>query len=163
MDEAELTIAQVIDLYSNMVHGIAMSYLGNSADADDAFSEVFLAYFKRNRTYNDETHRKAWLINTTKNCCKKILYSTWRKKTLPIETIENLEAPFALPEENLVFKALLKLDEKYRIPLYLFYFEQFSTEQIGAYTGRRAGTVRMQLTRGRELMREMLKGEYFDE
>ena len=53
---------QIVRTYADMVYRIAYRYVKNSIDADDVFSEVFLAYFKKERTFENEEHRKAWLI-----------------------------------------------------------------------------------------------------
>jgi len=55
------------------------------------------------------------------------------------------------------------LPENYRLPIYLFYFEELSTDEIAKALSIRPGTARMRLSRGRDLLRELLKGEYFDE
>ena len=70
---------------------------------------------------------------------------------------------FQRAEENALWEALCALREDYRLPLYLFYFEELSTAQIAAALSLRPGTVRMRLSRGREQLREALKGEIFDE
>ena len=48
-------------------------------------------------------------------------------------------------------------------PIYLFYFQELSTEEIAKALGIRPGAVRMRLSRGRDMLREMLKGDFFDE
>ena len=53
--------------------------------------------------------------------------------------------------------------QDYRLPLYLFYFEELPTDRIAKILTLRPGTVRMRLSRGRDQLRELLKGDYFDE
>ena len=62
-----------------------------------------------------------------------------------------------------MWKALQALEEDYRLPIYLFYFEELSTQEIAQVLGIRPGTVRTRLSRGREQLRNTLKGAYFDE
>ena len=57
----------------------------------------------------------------------------------------------------------LRNPEDYRLPIYLFYFQELSTQEIAKVLAIRPGAVRMRLTRGREQLREKLKGDYFDE
>ncbi|MDR2531444.1 MAG: sigma-70 family RNA polymerase sigma factor [Oscillospiraceae bacterium] len=151
---------QAVEEYQHMIYGIALSRLGNRFDADDVFQEVFLIYFSKNISFRDEGHRKAWLIKTTLNCCKRVLHSTWRRKTTALEDSHELTYQFASREENLVFTALRGLPEKYRTALHLFYFEDFSGDEIARILGISGAAVRMRLKRGRDLMREKLKGEY---
>ena len=58
---------EVMRKYADMVYRLAYSRVGNTHDADDILQEVFLRYIKADKTYNDEEHRKAWLIKITIN------------------------------------------------------------------------------------------------
>ena len=87
--------------------------------------------------------------------------SSWRKKTVPLSQREDAPVLFQEPEENRVWQALCGLEEAYRLPLYLFYFQELSTREIARALSIRPGAVRMRLTRGREQLRQALKGDYF--
>ena len=153
----------VIDRYQNTVYGLALTRTGNRADADDVFQEVFLAYYQCGKTFRDEEHRKAWLLRTTINQSRRVTSSSWRQKTVPLSEREDAPVQFKEPEENRVWTALQELAEDYRLPIYLFYFQELSTQEIAKALSIRPGAVRMRLTRGREQLREKLKGAYFDE
>ncbi|MCL2638807.1 MAG: sigma-70 family RNA polymerase sigma factor [Oscillospiraceae bacterium] len=161
-------INEIISTYKKTVYSVALSNTRSKHDADDVFQEVFLVYFRKNPVFKDEEHRKAWLIRTTLNHCKKITLSTWRKKTVSLVGGDVLGAPeltyqFSSNEENEVHAALRALPEKYRTVLHLFYFEQYKTEEIGRILKTSTVNVRVRLKRGRDLIREKLKGEYFYE
>lgn len=157
-------LEKVMDRYQNMVYGLALARTGSTADAEDVFQEVFLAYFRTGKTFREEEHRKAWLLRTAVNMSRRVTSATYRKKVVPLEVGENIPAaPFRSPEENQVWQAMQALPENYRLPIYLFYFEELSTDEIAKALSIRPGTARMRLSRGRDLLRELLKGEYFDE
>ena len=153
----------IIDRYQNTVYGLALARTGSRADADDVFQEVFLAYFQSGKTFRDEEHRKAWLLRTTINQSRRVTSSSWRQKTVPLSEREDTPVQFREPEENEVWAALQSLAEDYRLPIYLFYFQELSTREIAKVLAIRPGAVRMRLTRGREQLRERLKGEFFHE
>ena len=153
----------VIDRYQNTVYGLALARTGNRADADDVFQEVFLAYYQCGKTFRDEEHRKAWLLRTTINQSRRVTSSSWRQKTVPLSEREDAPVQFREQSENEVWSALQSLAEDYRLPIYLFYFQELSTQEIAKALSIRPGAVRMRLTRGREQLREKLKGAYFDE
>lgn len=155
--------AQVVEQYTSMVYGLALARLGVPADADDVFQEVFLAYHQSSQTFHDEEHRKAWLLRTTVNMTRRVVSAAHRRRSVPLEEGEAVVAPFREREENLVWQALQALPEEYRVPIYLFYFEELSTQQIAQVLGLRPGTVRMRMSRGREMLRKTLKGAYFHE
>jgi len=154
---------ETIEKYQSLVYGIALSRLASRHDADDVFQDVFLIYFQKNKTFRDEDHRKAWLIKVTLNCCKRVANSTWRRKTTAIEDVPELSYGFSSREESEIFIALRALPEKYRIVMQLFYFEEFSTEEIARLLKISAANVRMRLMRSREMMRELIKEDYFNE
>ena len=79
---------------------------------------------------------------------------------MPLSEQGDIPVLFREPEENLVWEAVQKLDDAYRLPIYLFYFQELST---GEALSLRPGTVRMRLSRGRDMLREALKGDFFDE
>ena len=154
---------QIIDRYQDTVYGLALARTGNRADADDVFQEVFIAYYQSGMVFRSEAHRKAWLLRTTINQSRRVTSSSWRQKTVPLSEREDTPVQFREPEENRVWEALQGLAEDYRLPIYLFYFQELSTQEIAKVLAIRPGAVRMRLTRGREQLREKLKGEYFDE
>ena len=156
-------IEEVIDRYQSMVYGLALARTGSPADADDVFQEVFLAYYRAGKTFREEAHRKAWLLKTTVNLSRRVTASTWRKKTAPLSEREDAPVLFREPEENLVWEAVQSLEDAYRLPIYLHYFQELSTREIGKALSLRPGTVRMRLSRGREKLRVLLKGDFFDE
>lgn len=156
-------IEEIIDRYQNTVYGLALARTGSRADADDVFQEVFLAYYQSGKSFRDEEHRKAWLLRTTINQARRVTSSSWRQRTVPLPEQENAPVQFREPEENRVWEALQDLTEDYRLPIYLFYFQELSTQEIAQALAIRPGAVRMRLTRGREQLREKLKGAYFDE
>lgn len=158
-------IQKVIEQYSDMIYRIAAAHMRTREDAEDIYQEVFLIYLQKQQKFREEEHRKAWLIRTTIICCKRALAGSFRNRHLLTEDVAaaalaaNGEEPsvtFELKEENEVYLALKTLPMKYRTVLYLFYFEQQSVQEISDALKRRPGTVRMQLTRGREMMRELL-------
>jgi len=157
------SIEQAVELYKSTVYGIALTRTKNRHDADDVFQEVFLTYHRKQPSFNGEDHRKAWLIKTTVNCAKKFLNKNPQNT---LELTENLPCSlfeFRSEEQNDVYAALCELPEKYRTVLYLYYFEGLSVNEIAKASLLLPGTVRMQMKRGREMMREKLKGEYFYE
>ena len=60
-------------------------------------------------------------------------------------------------EESGLDAALAQLPSKYRSVIHLYYYEGYSTEEIARILGRRASTVRTQLTRARQTLARLLK------
>lgn len=144
---------KVIKYYSNMVYRLAFAKTGTRFDSDEIFQEVFLRYVKKKPKFNDEEHRKAWLIKVTVNCSKKFLNSSWNKKTEALN--ESLE--FKTEEDNSLYYELQKIPAKYRQVIHLFYYENYSVEEICKVLNRKNSTVRTQLTRARKMLKAYIK------
>jgi RNA polymerase sigma-70 factor (ECF subfamily) len=159
-----MSYRETVEKYQSLVYGIALSRVANRFDADDVFQDVFLTFFQKKKTFKSDDHQKAWLIKVTLNCCKRVTHSSWNRKTTALEDSKDsheLTYGFTSREENEIFIALRQLPEKYRLVMQLFYFEEFSTEEIAKYLSVSAANVRMRLSRGREKMRDLLKEDYF--
>ena len=70
------------------------------------------------------------------------------------------ELVFDQQEKSDVYYATLELPSKYRVVIHLYYFEELSVREISESLGIKESTVKSQLHRGRELLKELLKGGY---
>ena len=103
-------------------------------------------------------HIRRWLIRVTVNEARKVLRTPWRKRVLPLE--EARDAPvFDAPEERELFSAVMALPRSYRMAVYLFYYENLSTEEIAAAMSAKPVTVRSWLMRARRKLRQQLTEE----
>ena len=135
----------VVKTYADMVYKIAYRYTANPTDAEDVFSETFLAYFKKDRAFESEEHRKAWLIRVTINCAKEFLGN----KTPWAELNEELAED---PDRSSVE---LRMDLREAILLY--YIEGLSVKEVAEVLGRKVDTVKVHLSRAREKLRDFLE------
>ena len=161
---ADILIENILQNYSDMVYRLAYARTKNKADAEDLFQEVFLKCYKANIQFSCEEHCKAWLIRVTINLSKNILTSGWYKRILLKEApSEDLGGNGGhSPEDNKseVFYAVMKLPEKYRLVVHLYYYEGYSVTEIANILNRKDSTVKTQLFRARGLLKQNLKGEY---
>ncbi|MBO5060022.1 MAG: sigma-70 family RNA polymerase sigma factor [Clostridia bacterium] len=139
-----------------MIYKLAVSQTKDISHAEDVTSDVFLKYMQSEKEFESEEHIKAWLIRVTINCSKNIFSSSWFKKTVPLEETLAAEMP---EEESDVYFAVLKLPQKYRTVIHLFYYEDLSVAQIAEYLKLNESTVRTHLHRGRSLLKMSLEGE----
>ena len=128
---AELDISQIIQKYQNMVYGIALTQLKHRSEADDVFQDVFLTYHRKNPAFESEEHRKAWLIRTAVVICKRYNLSPWHTHTVSLDNTEEVdEFTCETEEQNRLLDALRDLKPRYKIPIYLYYFENMPAELI---------------------------------
>lgn len=142
--------------YGNMVYRLAFARLQNRHDADDIFQEVFLRYVRRAPQFANAEHEKAWFLRATINCCKNHWASAWQRKTTGLSEV--LEQPVMYDNEDaqMLAEALKQLSPKYRVVLHLYYYEGLTAEEISKAQNIPAGTVRMQLSRGRAMLKDLL-------
>ena len=144
--------------YADMVYRLAFLRTKSSADADDITQEVFLRCLRSRPVWNDREHQKAWFLTVTINCSKTLLTSAWRRHTVP-ETDGVLHM---MERDTDVYGAVLALPEKYRTVVHLYYYEGYRVDEIAKLTSTSPNTVKSHLFRARDMLREQLKGEYFD-
>ncbi len=146
---------KVIQFYSAMVYRLAFARTGTKHDADDIFQEVFLRYVKKKPVFENEEHRKAWLIRVTINCSNNFWSSLWKKKTQELTS----EISFETEEDINLYAELKQLPSKYREVIHLFYYENMSLEEISRTLNRKNSTIRTQLTRARAMLKNYMKEE----
>ena len=143
-----------VERWGDMVYRLALARTASVHDAEDVFQEVFLRYFRHEDQFHTDEHRKAWLLRCTVNRCKSLMASPWRKRIVPLETAAEIGVEDDYRE---VYSAVLSLPEKYRAVIHLHYFEGLSVAEMAAALQSTEGTVKSQLSRGRALLRDMLK------
>lgn len=148
--------SEIIEKYFNMVYKLALAQTKDVHHAEDVTSDVFLKYMQSEKTFESEEHIKAWLLRVTINTSKSVFQNAWFRKTEPIS--ETLAAAEVGEEESDVYLAVMALPQKYRTVLHLFYYEDFSVAQISKYLKINESTVKSQLSRGRNLLKESLEG-----
>ena len=152
--------ARIVELFADMVFRIALSRTRREDAAEEIFQEVFLRLFEKEHTFNEDEHIKAWLIRTTLICCKRYQTALFQHPTLTLEEVGELAA---LPEEDKgLYQAILRLPSKYRLPIQLYYIEEVPAEECAKLLGLRPGSFRSRLSRGKAMLREILKGDGID-
>ncbi len=164
----ELTFEQVMEKYTPMVYRIAFTRTGSLSDAEDVVQEVFLRYWKANKTFESEEHLRNFLIRCAVNRANTYITSAWFKHRAHTDALENLPEDEASAEDSpelsaerserrkAVLDAVMQLPPKYRTVVHLFYFEDMSVSQIGEILGEKEGTVKSKLSRARDKLKELL-------
>ena len=155
---------EIIEIYErnvDMVYRICYSFLKNTMDTEDMVQNTFIKILDQSVVFESTEHEKAWLIVTAKNLCKNHLKHWWQKR-------ENIEDEINIvqmdkKEEGEVLKSVMKLPEKYRITLYLYYYEGYDSNEIGKMMDKPPSTIRNYLKRGRDRLKEMIGDDIFEE
>lgn len=140
--------------YKNDVYRLAVSYTRSRLDAEDVCQNVFLKLMRQ--SYIEPGKEKNWLLRVTANECRSLLRSSWWRTTVPMEDTLCVGAP----EHNHVADALMQINPKYRVVIYLHYYEQLSTAEIARILKLSQSAITTRLCRGRRELKKLLEEDY---
>jgi RNA polymerase sigma-70 factor, ECF subfamily len=146
--------------YARMVHGILLARVP-AHDVDDLVQDVFLRALPRLRDLRDVTRFGPWLAAITRNRANDY-YRQTRAVTAVTDSLPEDEAELpasktAPDEEAVLILAFVRgLPETYRETLILRLVEGMTGPEIAARTGLTPGSVRVNLHRGMQQLREKL-------
>ena len=158
--QQEESYEAVVRRYSAMVYRLALAQVRSRADAEDIFQEVFLRYFRSAPAFADEEHRKAWLLRVAANLSKDRLRSEKLREHADIDELDETLAAEQRNDLAFVWDAVKQLPPRYREAVHLFYCEDCTVAQISKILNRKESSVRSDLHRGREKLKEILKEAY---
>lgn len=137
-------------IYSGLIYKLAVTYLGSVHDAEDITQEVFAKLFIRTQEFNSPEHERYWIIRVTVNMCKNHLNTFWRKNILPIEAASQ-------KTENIhnddTVRILMSLPPKYRIVLFMYFYEGYSVKETADILNISQSCVKMRIKRGKEKLK----------
>ena len=143
--------------YMDTIYRVAYSWTKNSDDANDVTQDVLIQLYKTTKEFESDSHLKNWLIKVTVNQCKMLFRSPWSKMT---DNGQYADTPGFEDKRHLdLFRAVMNLDKKYRVPLLLFYYEGYSTAEIASILGIPEKTVSTRLFRAKARLKDDLKEE----
>ncbi|MDF9825730.1 RNA polymerase sigma-70 factor (ECF subfamily) [Breznakia sp. PF5-3] len=149
----EMDCDKILELHANTVYKVAMSQVKNPDDAKDIFQEVFLRLVKYQKDFESDEHLKAWLIRVTINCCKDFFKNRYNANKQELV----VEIPFEDPTHHEVFYYVQELDEKYKVVIHLFYYEQYSIADIAKLLDTNESTIKTRLSRARENLKKRME------
>ena len=159
--------------HKNQVFTYAFYVLRNREDAEDVTQEVFIKVW-RNLEEIDENRCVAWMMKVAHNQCINLI----RKHKGSSRHVEDLEraAAESIPAagqsatdpalsfesretQEKLLRALERLPVKTKSLLLLHYFQGLKYETIGEMLGMNVNTVKVDVHRGRRLLRDILANE----
>lgn len=140
-----------------MVYQICLVMMKNVPDAEDAAQTVFRKVMEQNTPFRDPEHEKAWLIVTARNECRGQLKHWWRTRRESGAVLDTLT--WEQPEYGLIWEQVAALPDKYRLVLYLHYYQGYAVGEIAQMLGENPSTVRSWLLRARKKLKLRLEAE----
>ncbi len=152
---------EIYELYVNDIYRLVFSYTLNLQDTQDILQRVFIKLFKSSCILEKEPIEiKKWLITVAANEAKDFLRSWWKIKINLVDlNSDNQLNKKEYNKKNKLINELKSINKKYRIPLYLFYFEGYSIKEIADILHLSEAAVKMKLSRGRKLLKQEMECE----
>lgn len=152
LTEREFTAAA--EQYLDMAYRLALNACGSAADAEDAVQNAMLRLWRTDTAFEGGEHLRRWIIRVTLNECRRITGHPWRRRSVPLESCP--EPVLEDREKRALWEAVVALPEKYRVPLYLYYYEGYDVNEVGELLDLKPSTVQTRLARGRERLKKLL-------
>lgn len=150
--ECEYT-EQIVEKYIDLLLKTAYTILRSTTDAEDAVQETFIKLITKKPLFNDCEHEKRWLLRVTVNISKNMLKSFSRKSVFLGANMASEQTEDGCD----TLDAVMKLPERYRTVIFLYYYEDFSIKDIADVLHTPAATVGTHLSRARKMLRTILK------
>jgi len=151
---------RLYDRYGRMVHGILLCRVP-PREVDDLVQEVFLAALRQLHALRDASRFGAWLAAITRNRANDFYRKSGPEAALtePVseeQTEGRANNPAEAQEAAVILAVIRTLPDAYREPLILRLVEGLTGPEIAARTGLTHGSVRVNLCRGMQMLREKL-------
>lgn len=140
----------IYNKYSSMLYRLALTHLLSKEDAEDAVHDVFIKYMNSNPHFFNEEHEKAWFVRVTVNQCHDAARRRLIRTHSPLEEASEIASEIGASE---VTEAVLQLEEIYKTPVVLHYYEGYSVEECARILRISVSAVKMRLARAREKLK----------
>jgi RNA polymerase sigma-70 factor (ECF subfamily) len=141
---------------------LAVTILRNTGDAEDVIQDVFLRIFRQIGGYRGDANFQTWLTAIIVNACRDRLRRQKIRRTIPLEwlrgnAIRDDTNPADEAEKRWELQTLWgivnRMEDKYRLPMILFYHEGLTADEVGQVLKLPTHTVYTRLNAARQKLR----------
>lgn len=162
---------EIINKYTNLAYKIAVDMTSSPDDSEDIVQESYLSLYSHFKEYKklQENEIRNILCKIVLNKCKDYLKSSKRKENINFDDISNIEqynlqndfVESFIKEDNsnYVKNKILELKDPYNKLLTQYYIQGYSLEEISKIQHTTKGTIKVQITRGKKKLEEILRKE----
>ena len=144
--------------HHRLLFGIAYWWTGSRTDAEELTQEAFFQAYRSRSSLRDMELAKGWLVGILRHC-----YSQMRRRHRYASEI-SLEEMANEPQDEdrldsdalALHQSLARLEDRYRLPVVLFYFHDVPYREIAQALDLPLGTVMSRLSRARKLLHQSL-------
>lgn len=159
---------QLVEAYQRRVYNLCLRMLNNPHDAEDTTQAAFISAFRGLGKFRGGSFR-AWLFRIAANACRDELRLRLRRPAasldaIPLDLEVDRHAPspedYAASQElgRAIGAALAALPADQRLAVILRDMMGLEYAEIAQATASSLGTVKSRISRGRERLRDLLRG-----
>ena len=156
--------ALLVEKHQRLVFAVALSGVGDIAQAEDVAQEAFVEAWRDLARLRDRARVGAWIAGIARNLGRRWGRRAGRRRNREVAAMQNVEAvptplDTALDRETqtLVRRALIDLSSAYREVLVLYYLNGRSVFEVARVLGISEDLVKQRLSRGRKALRASLE------
>lgn len=147
--------------YGALVYRVLLRFSNPGPDLDDLAQEVWMKVFFKVKDLKKKTSFRAWLINIAYHegidHLKKLTQIKKKRQEVSDFFFEKGEEVFENEIYKMVWEELKALKMKYQLPIIMYFFENFSYEEIADVSGIKLNTIKSLIKRGKEILGAKLK------
>jgi len=153
-------LTALIDQYERDLLHLCCVYLRDISMAEDAVQETFIKAYQHMDAFRGESSEKTWLYKIAINTCRDMRRSRWLRIFDRSVDVDSLQIPVegASVVSIALMQEIMRLPDKQREVIYLFYYKDMTLAEIGRLLGAPVSTVSDRLNRARNMLRKALKG-----
>jgi RNA polymerase sigma-70 factor (ECF subfamily) len=152
----------IVQRYWSMATALALSRVGDVAEAEDIAQESFIKAYSQLSRLKDPSRFAGWLSMIVTQQCVNVFRKKAKERV--IFNTEMLNSSLLCPsnpglnveQSNLVRRTVHRLPEKFRKVIIMRFIAGLSAAQIAKQLGKRHGTVRIRLHRAYQILRKDL-------
>lgn len=174
---AESAYEELLARFQQPVYTLCLRLLNDEGEASDVVQEVFLKVFRNIATFRGQSSLKTWIYRITVNeahNARRWFFRHRRREveldnepnetrswteTIPDSSRSPFDVVFDHEQALLIQTALERINPVFRAAVVLRDIADLSYEEIAEVLGVSLGTVKSRILRGREALREQLRGD----
>ena len=162
----------LVGRYRGAILLVSRQYSSSSELAEDIAQEVFLTAYKALPQLSEPGKFSSWLYSIARHRAIRVSKATQRLQPTELSVLdsmifqfspETLEEPedacIRKLENELLWMSVQRLPEEFRLPIQLFYQEDWSVAEIGEFLALAPTTVKWRLYEGRRKLKRMLESK----
>jgi RNA polymerase sigma factor (sigma-70 family) len=159
-EAGEMAFEALVERHGPMVLRICHTILRDRHDAEDAFQATFLVLARQAASIRSRSSVASWLHGVARRVASSARSAASRRREHERKAADRADSFLAEPRwddlAQVLHEEIDRLPERFRAPIVLCEMEGLTEGQAAQRLGRPVGTIRSQLTRGRQRLRFQL-------